>query len=149
MPMYVKKPIPIEARQITVENAEELSAWSKSDVIRRPVDGSISGMMVYTLEGTMTGSVGDYLIKGVRGEFYFCAKDIFEETYGLADDQEPLDPWHIEVLDEVEHADGSASFEFVLGKEARDTFTRIGITESLKKQIEKVLNEEIDTNVGC
>ena len=80
MPMYVKKPIPIEARQITIENAQELAAWSKSDIVRRP-DGSMTGMMVYTLEGTMTGAVGDYLIKGVRGEFYFCAREIFEETY--------------------------------------------------------------------
>ena len=80
MPFYTKKPIPIEARQIMIENAEELAAWSKSDIVRRP-DGSMTGMMVYTLEGTMTGAVGDYLIKGVRGEFYFCAKDIFEETY--------------------------------------------------------------------
>jgi hypothetical protein len=81
MPFYTKKPIPIEARQITVDNADELAAWSKSDVIRRPADKTITGMMVYTLEGSMTGAIGDYLIKGVRGEFYFCAKDIFEETY--------------------------------------------------------------------
>jgi len=80
MPFYTKKPIPIEARQITIENADELAAWSKSDIVRRP-DGTMAGMMVYTLEGTMTGAMGDYLIKGVRGEFYFCAKDIFEETY--------------------------------------------------------------------
>ena len=80
MPFYTKKPIPIEARQITIENANELAAWSKSDVVRRP-DGTPSGMMVYTLEGTMTGSIGDYLIRGVRGEHYFCAKSIFEETY--------------------------------------------------------------------
>lgn len=80
MPFYTKKPIPIEARQITNENAAELAAWSGSDIVRRP-DGTVSGMMVYTLEGTMTGAVGDYLIRGVRGEHYFCAKNIFEETY--------------------------------------------------------------------
>lgn len=80
MPFYMKKPIPIEARQITDDNAEELASWSKSDIIRKP-DGTLTGMMVYTLEGAMTGAVGDYLIKGVRGEFYFCAKSIFEETY--------------------------------------------------------------------
>ena len=80
MPFYIKKPIPIEARQITQENAEELAEWSGSDVVRN-MDRSVNGMMVYTLEGTMTGRVGDYLIKGVRGEFYFCAKNIFEETY--------------------------------------------------------------------
>ncbi len=80
MALYLKKPIPIEARQITIENAKELAAWSKSYIIRR-LDGTPSGMMVYTLEGTMTGKIGDYLIKGVRGEFYFCVKRIFEETY--------------------------------------------------------------------
>lgn len=80
MPFYTKKPVEIEARQITQENADDLAYWSGSDVIRRP-DGTVSGMMVYTLEGTMTGAVGDYLIRGVRGEHYFCARSIFEETY--------------------------------------------------------------------
>jgi hypothetical protein len=82
MPFYMKKPIQIEARQITNENVNELVSWSKSDIVYRP-DGTVSGMMVFTLEGSMTASIGDYLIKGVRGEFYFCAKDIFEETYYL------------------------------------------------------------------
>ena len=38
---------------------------------------------IHTLEGDMkmVNSVGDYLIKGVRGEFYFCEKNVFEETY--------------------------------------------------------------------
>lgn len=40
-------------------------------------------MYVHTLEGDMKmkNKDGDYLIKGVRGEFYFCEKSIFEETY--------------------------------------------------------------------
>lgn len=82
MPMYIKRPIAIEARQITEKNAYELAAWSGSEAIRRP-SGELAGMMVYTLEGSMTSVIGDYLIKGVRGEFYFCARDIFEETYYL------------------------------------------------------------------
>jgi hypothetical protein len=90
MNMYVKKPIPIEARQMTVENAEELAAWSNSVVNKRP-DGTVSGMMVLTLEGAMTGSVGDYLIKGIRGEFYFCAKDIFEESYEKVKEDETVE----------------------------------------------------------
>lgn len=148
MPMYVKMPIPIEARQITIENAEELAAWSKSDIAKRP-DGTMAGMMVYTLEGTMTGAVGDYLIKGVRGEFYFCAKDIFEETYESY--QEPVDPWHIEVLGQTDHEDGSATFEFLMGEEAQKCFTRIGIIKALRDQVDRVLAKEldIDTNVGC
>jgi hypothetical protein len=95
MPIYIKRPIPIEARQITVDNADELAVWSKSDVIRRPADKTITGMMVCTLEGAMTGAIGDYLIKGVRGEFYFCAKGIFEETYYLASTNKDI--YHEEV----------------------------------------------------
>ena len=147
MPFYTKKPIPIEARQITIDNAEELASWSKSNIVRRP-DGSMTGMMVYTLEGTMTGAVGDYLIKGVRGEFYFCAKDIFEETY--EDYTQPLDPWHIEVLSERDNVDGGATFEFLLGEEAKNMFTRIGIQKTLRDQLTKIIDEyEIDTSVGC
>ena len=36
---------------------------------------------IETLEGTMKASVGDYIIKGVNGEFYPCKPDIFEKTY--------------------------------------------------------------------
>ena len=39
------------------------------------------GLKIYTLEGKMNANVGDYIIKGVRGEFYPCKQDIFEETY--------------------------------------------------------------------
>jgi len=80
MPFYMKKPIAIEARQITTENTEELIEWSNASVSRRP-DGTPSGMMVWTLEGTMTGKMGDYLCKGIRGEFYFCDREIFKESY--------------------------------------------------------------------
>jgi hypothetical protein len=80
MPFFMKKPIAIEARQITTENIEELIKWSNATASRRP-DGTPSGMMVWTLEGSMTGKIEDYIIKGVRGEFYFCDRDIFHETY--------------------------------------------------------------------
>ena len=36
---------------------------------------------VESLEGLVKGQMGDYLMRGVRGEFYICAKDIFESTY--------------------------------------------------------------------
>ena len=80
MPFYVKKPIPVQCHQITESNIVSLAHWAGASVCNRP-DGTPSGLMVYTLEGTMTSKMGDYLIQGVRGEFYFCAKSIFEETY--------------------------------------------------------------------
>lgn len=148
MPFYTKKPIPIEARQITEANADELAAWSGSDVVRRP-DGTVSGMMVYTLEGTMTGQVGDYLIKGVRGEFYFCAKGIFEETY--EEHVELPNDNSIQVIDFVEQPDGSAIVNFEMGRKAMKTFAEIGLLKVLTDEARRVINEseEIDTNVGC
>lgn len=40
-------------------------------------------MLIQTLEGTMAASPGDYIIKGINGEFYPCKPDIFEKTYEL------------------------------------------------------------------
>jgi len=48
MPFYLKKPIPIEARQITIDNLNELIEWSNASVVKRP-DGTPSGMMVWTI----------------------------------------------------------------------------------------------------
>lgn len=40
-----------------------------------------SGLKIHTLEGVMNASVGDYIIKGVQGEFYPCKPDVFHQTY--------------------------------------------------------------------
>lgn len=42
-------------------------------------------LKIETLEGIMIANVGDYIIKGVRGELYPCKPDIFKETYDLID----------------------------------------------------------------
>lgn len=43
-------------------------------------------LVIHTLEGDMIASDGDYIIKGVDGEFYPCKPDIFEKTYELVND---------------------------------------------------------------
>ncbi len=58
---YRKKPVVIHAKKITKE------------------------MTVTTLEGTMTGNPGDWLIIGIKGEEYFCKDDIFRETYEVVE----------------------------------------------------------------
>ena len=45
----------------------------------------LQGFEVETIEGTMTGKAGDYLMVGVNGELYPCAKEIFEKTYVFID----------------------------------------------------------------
>ena len=81
---YRKKPVEIEAIQLTKENTcEVLTFCNRSgDIIASNDDGTVS---IKTLEGTMVANIGDYVIKGVAGEFYPCKPDIFEATY------EPVD----------------------------------------------------------
>jgi hypothetical protein len=43
--------------------------------------GEANNLVVVTLEGDMTATVGDYIIRGVKGEFYPCREDIFKLTY--------------------------------------------------------------------
>lgn len=73
MPYYRKKPIPLEARQYTGDNFLELEDWSDGYVALS--DYNDDAICVYTLEGPM------WFNEGVRGEFYPCKKNIFEETY--------------------------------------------------------------------
>lgn len=79
MPYYRKKLIPVEARQFTGDNFSELRDWSHDHVEFSDYDEGV--ICVHTLEGPVWGEKGDYVVKGVRGEFYICQKDIFEETY--------------------------------------------------------------------
>lgn len=79
---YRKKPVVIEAIQFTgtLGNLVELAAFMNDETYIN--DGKLE---IDTLEGTMTASPGDYIIKGVRGEFYPCKPDIFEQTYEKVD----------------------------------------------------------------
>ena len=87
--LYRKKPVVIEARQFTSENRDELADWIIDGTTPLGVmvgwssaaPGSGDYMLIETLEGTMRAEVGDWIIKGVQGEFYPCKPDIFEATY--------------------------------------------------------------------
>ena len=78
---YKKKPVIIEAIQyLGAENLEEILEFSSSE--ERPSSWSEEdGLKIVTLEGTHTALIGDYIIKGVQGEFYPCKPDIFKQTY--------------------------------------------------------------------
>ena len=77
---YVKKPIPVEAVQWNGINADEIADFSKDAFFECDETTGIT-LFIRTLEGNMKARIGDYIIKGVRGEFYPCEKAIFEETY--------------------------------------------------------------------
>lgn len=80
---YRKKPVTIHAMQYTgtLANMAEIAVFMGDEVI-----ANNDKIEIPTLEGVMTASVGDYIIKGVRGEFYPCKPDIFEETYYEVED---------------------------------------------------------------
>lgn len=78
---YRTKPCEIEAIQFTGtdENKIELHRFMGFQYY---VDGN-GNIVIPTLEGNMNASVGDYIIKGLRGEFYPCKPDVFEKKYEL------------------------------------------------------------------
>ena len=78
---YRKKPVEIEALQIN-KNPAEITAFvgEQCEIHNYTLEGEHC-VEICTLEGVMQASEGDYIIKGVKGEFYPCRKDIFEETY--------------------------------------------------------------------
>ena len=92
---YRKKPVVIEAIQWTGLNLEEIksfvgeslqydiidTAWLAGASVPPHVD-----MVIKTLEGNHVCTKGDFIIKGVHGEFYPCKPDIFEKTYELVEE---------------------------------------------------------------
>lgn len=80
MSQYRKKPVVIEAVQWRGNNYDEIFTFCTGGKASTHSDGTLR---IYTLEGEMIGSKGDWIIKGVKGEFYPCKPDIFEQSYEL------------------------------------------------------------------
>ena len=81
MAKFRKKPVVIEARQWTGANAPELLDWIKPNARQEG-----ASLIIPTLEGDHEAGLGDWIIRGVKGEFYPCKPDIFAATY------EPAEP---------------------------------------------------------
>ena len=75
---YRKKPVVIDAIQYDGKNCMAVLAWAGASQI---TEDFLGGLEIPTLEGTMKASVGDWIIRGVRGELYPCKPDIFAATY--------------------------------------------------------------------
>lgn len=80
---YRKKPVVIEAVQWdgTWENAAEIKKFSSDVFEQHDLDFKRQYLYIKTLEGIFIISPNDYIIKGVKGEFYPCKPDIFEMIY--------------------------------------------------------------------
>lgn len=88
MKKYKKKPVIIEAMLFdgSFESAKKILQWNKKT--KANINYNENCLLIHTLEGTMTANIGDYVIKGIQGEFYPCKPDIFHQTYELVDDEE-------------------------------------------------------------
>ena len=97
---YRKKPVVIKAVQWTGENLREVIAFTDGPPETKSHHAGMmweqyealvgkDGLKIYTLEGKMDASLGDWIIKGVKGEFYPCKPDIFAATYEPASQPAP------------------------------------------------------------
>ena len=91
MQKFRKKPVVIEAVQYTGSSSSTIFIYgliNKIDIETEEQANEIiaecersGGININTLEGIMRASKGDWIIKGVKGEYYPCKPDIFEATY--------------------------------------------------------------------
>lgn len=82
---YRKKPVTVEAIEFSDDpnTLSNIAAFMQAEKPLRVDYADKEKPLLYidTLEGTMAASIGDFIIKGVKGEFYPCKPDIFEATY--------------------------------------------------------------------
>ena len=82
MPMkYRKKPVVIDAIPLTQEDYEYVQKFCGDNIQMDWRDDTLVGAYLQTLEGGAYATIGDYIIKGVDGEFYPCKPQVFEKTY--------------------------------------------------------------------
>jgi len=84
MAKYRKKPVIIDAWEFDggLDFSKTLPKEIKDavDIIRLTQDNKLQ---IKTLEGNMLADIGDFIIKGIKGEYYPCKPDIFEATYEM------------------------------------------------------------------
>lgn len=83
---FRKKPVEISAMQFTdLDSYLDIVDWMKAEgdthALADEVRFTTPIMLIQTLEGTMAANPGDWIIRGVHGEFYPCKPDIFAATY--------------------------------------------------------------------
>ena len=89
---YQKKPVVIEAVQFNGKNWIDVCEFVGEGNYKLPDrtleeyrEGLFNYIYIVTLEGDMKANIGDYIIRGVKGEYYPCKPDIFEQTYEEAE----------------------------------------------------------------
>ena len=86
MQKFVKKPVVIEAIQYNGMNITEIESFVGAKLPTVWLSVEDTQLVIPTLEGDMKVSKGDYVIKGIKGEFYPCKPDVFKSTYNAVED---------------------------------------------------------------
>ena len=86
MQKFVKKPVVIEAIQYDGANITEIETFVRGKLPTIMTSDLGAQLVISTLEGDMKVTKGDYVIKGIKGEFYPCKPDIFKSTYNVIED---------------------------------------------------------------
>lgn len=86
MDKYRKKPVEIEAVELSLSTMGALMTQMKEEgrevsIHSEPPTLAVTGLAIHTLEGIMIANMGDYVIKGIQGEYYPCKPEIFLASY--------------------------------------------------------------------
>jgi hypothetical protein len=121
---YRKRPIEVEAMQYDGTNFNALWDFTGRSAHIKEIIGPHAplALAVYTLEGVMKADVGDWIIKGIQGEYYPCKPDIFEQTYEPV--QLPRHAW-----DDVRWVEEDDGYEASCGCGWTDTAYEYGVAE--------------------
>jgi predicted RNase H-like nuclease (RuvC/YqgF family) len=163
---YRKKPVVIEAilwngtnlREIIdftgLHHSAEKWTWKEyCDVVDR------EGLKIFTIEGSLNASIGDYIIKGVKGEVYPCKPDIFDMTYEPADtpaDYEGCREWSNKLMGKLYDAEGlvkvirekdkqiaslQKTISSLMERQEKKTYGSMEIVGELEEQISSLQNQ--------
>lgn len=83
--IFRKKPVSVSAIQWTGDNVLEVKEFFGKDSDKCNSLGQSSNLIIETLEGNLIALPGDFIIRGIKGEYYPCKPDIFEKTYEVVE----------------------------------------------------------------
>jgi hypothetical protein len=95
MPKFMKRPVMVEAIQWTGDNIDEIKAFGGDKVVIVSEytygEDPRHNLSVNTMEGSLDAKKHDWIIKGVKGEFYPCDEEVFKLSYIGIVSSPPLD----------------------------------------------------------
>jgi len=150
--LYRKRPVTVRARRVGPANAGQLAAWCEGTA------GFVAGVTaveVPTLEGTLTARDGDWIVKGITGEFWPVRADIFPRTYDRAAGAEATGETPGQAVYEAQHAAVRRRFPGIaeirwdeLSDEARaewELIAEAGLTAALRRaDAAAVLDDDLE-----